>query len=98
MTNSWDDDDDVPAQPVNWDDDDHGPDQPGHNPIKPSTDLPYTDSTIMPFGKYEGRMLSKVPAYYLIWLFDNGKNLNPKLKAYIKDNLDSLNQEIKTRK
>lgn len=57
-----------------------------------------TDSTILNFGKYKGKMLGQIPADYLLWLNDemNGKN-NPfsiEYKAYIQDNMQALKLEI----
>jgi len=31
-----------------------------------------TDQSQFPFGKYKGYLLEKVPADYLLWLWDNG--------------------------
>lgn len=75
-----------------WDDDDLIDSKQSH----PAVDA-YTDKWIMPFGKHKGKMLSQVPADYLLWLHDNGCS-DPKLKAYIVENLDSLNQEAAIRK
>jgi len=55
---------------------------------------PFTDNTLMPFGTHKDKKLANVPAEYLIYIYENF-NLNSKLKAYIKDNLDTLKQEIK---
>lgn len=30
-----------------------------------------TDNSIMPYGKYKGRIMIGVPADYLLWLYDN---------------------------
>lgn len=61
--------------------------------------MAYSDSTKMPFGKYEGIELANVPASYLLW-FHGEYQTNPpnsqvgkNLAAYIKDNLDGLNAE-----
>ncbi len=53
-----------------------------------------TDESKMPWGKYKGEPMGIIPADYLIWLYDNNK-CSGEVKAYIKDNLDVLNEEIK---
>jgi uncharacterized protein (DUF3820 family) len=52
----------------------------------------FTDITPMPFGKYQGKALIKVPAHYLLWLFNEGCD-HPQLKKYITENLDALKKE-----
>jgi len=32
-----------------------------------------TDESTMPYGKFKGRPMEKVPAWYLHWLWVNGK-------------------------
>lgn len=54
----------------------------------------YVDTTIMPFGKYKGRHLKDVPAYYLLYLFDQLNIKDRALKEYIKDNEDVLRKEM----
>lgn len=46
------------------------------------------DQSIIQFGKHRGKMLSQVPADYLLWLYDQPR-LDPMLKAYIEENFDS---------
>ena len=53
-----------------------------------------TDQTIMSFGKYKGHKLANVPPDYLLWIYDN-YSLKPELKAYIDENRQCLNQEVK---
>lgn len=48
----------------------------------------------MPWGKYQGDKMINVPAAYLIWLYDNNK-CSGYVKAYIKDNYDVLNEEVR---
>ena len=55
-----------------------------------------TDESLMPFGKFKGEKLANVDASYLIWLYENNKCFG-ELKAYIKDNLDVLQSEIKNK-
>ena len=56
------------------------------------------DHYIMPFGKHKGKHIGQVPAAYLLWLKDNSEHLDAKIKSYIDDNIDSLNQEVSIRK
>lgn len=37
---------------------------------------PYDDKSLMPFGKYKGVELGKVPDSYLIYLYNNGLKHN----------------------
>ena len=57
----------------------------------------FNDSSLMPFGKYEGIELEKVPASYLLWLYDKGLN-HQDLKEYIEDNMEVLKKEINEKK
>lgn len=52
------------------------------------------DDSLMPWGKYKGVKMANVPAEYLRWLYDNNK-CNGAVKAYIEDNLDVIEVEIK---
>lgn len=54
----------------------------------------YTDETIMPKGKYEGKKLANVSARYLMWMYDNYYAW-PALKKYIEDNKELLQMESK---
>lgn len=69
-----------------WEDDD--------SPQPESKPAGLTDQSIIGFGKHKGKMLSQVPADYLLWLYDQPR-LDPKLKVYIEENKDALNQESK---
>lgn len=51
-----------------------------------------TDQDEMPFGKYKGEKMEKVPASYLLWLRDQGCS-HAGVKAYIEDNLAALSKE-----
>ncbi|MCO5238851.1 MAG: DUF3820 family protein [Chitinophagaceae bacterium] len=53
-----------------------------------------TDYSIMSFGIHKGKPLIKVPAHYLIWLYENNK-CNEALREYIKENMDVLKHEAK---
>jgi uncharacterized protein (DUF3820 family) len=57
-------------------------------------ETPFTDKTLMPFGKYKGKALINIPAYYFIWLWEN-TDVKGALHTYIKENLDVFKQEIK---
>lgn len=52
-----------------------------------------TDNSLMPYGKHKGEKMANVPASYLIWLYDNNR-CSGSVKEYIKENYDSLIQEI----
>lgn len=54
------------------------------------------DTDKMPFGKYAGTQMIKVPASYLIWIYENDK-CNSQVREYVKDNLDVLKFETKTK-
>ena len=51
------------------------------------------DDSLMPWGKYKGECMIDVPAYYLIWLYDNNKCSGP-VKNYIEDCIDALRMEL----
>jgi uncharacterized protein (DUF3820 family) len=51
-----------------------------------------TDQDLMPFGKYKGEKMEKVPASYLLWLRDEGCS-NPDVRDYIEENLTVLLSE-----
>lgn len=53
----------------------------------------YTDLDLMPFGKYKGTILQEVPASYLLWLWDEGKNRDVKMDNYIYNCLSHLKDE-----
>jgi hypothetical protein len=57
--------------------------------------IPMTDDSLMPFGKHKGKKMANVPAYYLMWLWENADNLRDPLKSYIEKNLDVIKDEIK---
>lgn len=51
------------------------------------------DNSEIPFGIHKGKKLANVPPDYLIWLYENNKCYG-ELRAYIKENLDVLKDEI----
>jgi uncharacterized protein (DUF3820 family) len=55
----------------------------------------YTDQTPMPFGKHAGVVLERVPAGYLLWLWDKGvyQETTKPLHHYIKQNFHILETE-----
>jgi uncharacterized protein (DUF3820 family) len=50
------------------------------------------DQDLMPFGKYKGEKMEKVPASYLLWLRDEGCS-NRDVRDYIEGNLTVLLSE-----
>jgi len=52
-----------------------------------------TDLDLMPFGKYKNETMADVPASYLLWLWEQGKNSNLKLDNYIFNSLSILKDE-----
>jgi len=54
----------------------------------------FTDTTPMPFGKFQGKTMANVPAVYLLWLYNKGCN-HAGVRQYIMDNMDCLNKEAK---
>lgn len=54
------------------DDNDYSEDYEQYKRKLTMSDEIYTDSTPMPFGKYDGKKLANVPASYLLWLRSNG--------------------------
>lgn len=57
-------------------------------------DIILTDESQMPYGKYQGIKMEKVPAPYLIWLYEN-KKCTPLVSQYIESNMETLKLEIK---
>ena len=54
-----------------------------------------SDSSRMPFGKYEGRRMENVPAEYLDWIIDQPWISKwPGLKAYIESSRDAITAEL----
>jgi hypothetical protein len=56
---------------------------------------PWTDNTIMPWGKHKGMKLKDVPASYLLWCYGQPwmKDGWPQLYAYLKAHEDQLMAE-----
>lgn len=55
----------------------------------------WDDSTKMPFGKYQGQVLSEIPASYFHWLWFNGAKdeTGTPLHSYIKRNISCFEKE-----
>lgn len=55
------------------------------------------DDTPMPFGKHKGLPMWKVPADYLLWLWDNGKkdDTGNDVHKYIKENFSAILSDAK---
>jgi hypothetical protein len=53
------------------------------------------DQSEMPFGKHKGLKMEKVPARYLLWLWDNGvwAEKEKPIHQYIKDSFSCLETE-----
>lgn len=52
----------------------------------------------MPWGKHQGKKMSDVPDSYLLWLWENpamDKKRNVELWAYIGENLDAIQENVK---
>jgi len=55
---------------------------------------PWTDQTLMPWGKHKGSKLVDIPPAYLLWLFEQTWIKDyPGLHAYLKKNEDLLMSE-----
>lgn len=59
-----------------------------------------TDTSLMPFGKFEGTAMANIPADYLLWLYKKNQQTRTygKMKAvmdYIEENKEVLEQEVK---
>lgn len=60
--------------------------------------MKFTDETPMPWGKHKGDKLADVPDSYLLWILDNpaiDRQRNAALFAYIEENLDAIQANIK---
>ncbi len=56
---------------------------------------PWTDDTIMPWGRHKGVPLGEVEAGYLVWYFGKSWAKDwPGLYAYVKDNEERLLSEV----
>jgi uncharacterized protein (DUF3820 family) len=53
------------------------------------------DSSLMPFGKHQGKKMIDIPAFYLILIFEKGWIHHEGVKKYVVENLASLRLEIK---
>lgn len=51
-----------------------------------------TKTSIMPYGKYQGKPMCNVPADYLLWLREN-KKCSPLVANYIDENMADLKKE-----
>jgi uncharacterized protein (DUF3820 family) len=57
-----------------------------------------TDTSLMPFGKFQNQKMANVPASYLIWAYKNITNLRADLKMYIEENMHVLEMQAKATK
>lgn len=60
--------------------------------MAPQNTEPFTDNTIMPFGKHKGKPMANIPAQYFLWLLNEGCS-HAGVKQYILENLQGLQQE-----
>jgi uncharacterized protein (DUF3820 family) len=51
-----------------------------------------TDNSPMPWGKHKGEKMANVPAYYLLWCYDNNKVCD-RVRAYVEENMDILEEQ-----
>jgi len=65
--------------------------------MKETKEPAYKDLDLMPFGKYKDETMADVPASYLLWLWEQGKNQNLKLDNYIFNSLSALKDECPDR-
>jgi uncharacterized protein (DUF3820 family) len=54
---------------------------------------PFQDNDLMPFGKHKGKALVNIPAFYLIYIYENDMVYDLRVKKYIANNLDTLKKE-----
>lgn len=55
---------------------------------------PLKDSDPMPMGKHKGTIMEKVPAKYLLYMYEN-MDVREDVKQYIESNLDVIKQQAK---
>lgn len=60
----------------------------------PEITQPFTDDSIMPFGKHKGKAMANIPARYLLWLHENATDLRGPVKGYIDANIDVIKREV----
>lgn len=53
------------------------------------------DNDPMPIGKHKGEVMEKVPAKYLLYMYENYEDLHAGVKTYIEKNLDVIKQQAK---
>lgn len=58
-----------------------------------SNNKPFTDRSIMPYGKHKGKMMANVPADYLLFIWENHELRGP-LKEYISENLEVIKKQV----
>lgn len=57
---------------------------------------PLKDDDLMPSGKHKGTKMQDVPAKHLLYIYENGYNINERVKQYIEANLDVIKQQAKS--
>lgn len=56
------------------------------------------DDSVMPFGKYKGKLLLDVPASYLLWWADQSPETYPELLEFVLKNKKHLEDEANAKK
>lgn len=51
------------------------------------------DTSIMPWGRHQGKKMANVPPDYLLWIYENDK-CSGGIKDYIIKNMDVIKAEI----
>lgn len=51
------------------------------------------DEIVMPFGKYKGQPMNRIPAGYLVYIYDTFDWLRGKPKEYIAEHIDQLRKD-----
>lgn len=55
---------------------------------------PWTDETVMPWGKHKGEKLEEIPYSYFLWLMEQSwLGSWPQMKLYIKNNAEAIYKE-----
>lgn len=69
--------------------------KPAYMPREFKQPEPLKDSDPMPFGKHKGIIMEKVPAKYLLYMYENSEDLHLGVKQYIEANLEVIKQQAK---
>lgn len=70
---------------------------PIENPIRLTKHVEQlSGDSLMPFGKFRGKHVSSLPAWYLVWFYDQGEDTP--LNQYIEENFSTIMAEYKASK